>query len=729
MKLISNDEVILGNTGEGSSFSIATSAKAFQILSSGIYKHKIRAIVREVSCNANDAHIFGSQSKPWTIKAPTDLDARFVVRDFGPGLSHEDMTTVYTRYFESTKAEDSTQTGAFGLGAKSPFSYTNTFSVTSWFDGVCRIYNAMIVNGAPQLALVFEGPFEDGDQTGIEVVVPVDTRDISKWQYEISKMLRPFKIGTYKLTGMQLTQDPFETRSNYNLDWFGAPQTSSTDSSGLYAIYANIVYPLDGMFEGCEWLLAKNAVTYIHFGPDTLNPQPSREELQDDDYTIKNVRERLYELNERVLQADIAELQSITNGRELLRRVNKLPSAHYDALEKAGTKFYNGTTIGRIVSTQNLDKLTDLKSKYTLFAASTTQPLVRNVVKERGWRNRHSRTKVLPFELFGYPVRKVFVLIQDEARHLRHNIRGLTLSTDSNTPTSNDYVIALHTAFAEEVLSELKRVMSEDEIHVFKSSECEVYRKLIPGYGVKAQRSTSTRPSQPNVTHWQLNGTYWSSSEHKMSTEDIAELSGYVIGMHGTTYTVKSSGFATLSGYRGESTFRNALYNIAGITEFYCVRPTVFKRAARNDNLICVLTEVAAEGLELQEAITQDQYFHKPTSGLAERIVDDERLVPLAKALGLEKEYDMHTKEIDDYEYYFGRLTAKNAFRTDTPIETIQQVTANHRSRVMMATEIYQQSLAKLEEKNKVAYFALVNAYGEDLDDLADPIMKLLGVK
>jgi hypothetical protein len=51
------NEAVLSNVGEIGEFRIRNSAKAFNILSSGLYANKVRAIVRELSCNAVDSHI------------------------------------------------------------------------------------------------------------------------------------------------------------------------------------------------------------------------------------------------------------------------------------------------------------------------------------------------------------------------------------------------------------------------------------------------------------------------------------------------------------------------------------------------------------------------------------------------------------------------------------------------------------------------------------------------
>ena len=62
------NEAVMSNVGEIGEFRIRNSAKAFNILSSGLYANKIRAIVRELSCNAVDSHVAaGKQDTPFDI--------------------------------------------------------------------------------------------------------------------------------------------------------------------------------------------------------------------------------------------------------------------------------------------------------------------------------------------------------------------------------------------------------------------------------------------------------------------------------------------------------------------------------------------------------------------------------------------------------------------------------------------------------------------------------------
>ena len=126
-------QTVMGGVTEAKSFSIEVNAKAFELLSSGLYTDKPLAIVRELSCNAFDAHMeAGNADRPFLIQLPNDLEPEFRIRDYGTGLKHEQVMKLYSSYFTSTKTNTNNQIGAFGLGSKSPFSYTDTFTVTSY---------------------------------------------------------------------------------------------------------------------------------------------------------------------------------------------------------------------------------------------------------------------------------------------------------------------------------------------------------------------------------------------------------------------------------------------------------------------------------------------------------------------------------------------------------------------------------------------------------------------
>ena len=121
MRIDSNTAAVESSgLGEQGAFSIKTTAAAFQLLSSGLYTNKIRAVVRELSCNAIDAHVMpGGSGKetPIEVKLPNTLDSQFYVKDSGPGLPHDKIMSLYTTYFDSSKQQSDDFIGGFGVGS------------------------------------------------------------------------------------------------------------------------------------------------------------------------------------------------------------------------------------------------------------------------------------------------------------------------------------------------------------------------------------------------------------------------------------------------------------------------------------------------------------------------------------------------------------------------------------------------------------------------------------
>ena len=76
MKLQQNtNTVVRSGSFEESNYTIEASAKAFSILSDGLYADKIKAVVRELSTNAYDAHVdAGCPEQSFTIHLPNRFE-------------------------------------------------------------------------------------------------------------------------------------------------------------------------------------------------------------------------------------------------------------------------------------------------------------------------------------------------------------------------------------------------------------------------------------------------------------------------------------------------------------------------------------------------------------------------------------------------------------------------------------------------------------------------------
>lgn len=299
-----------GEVQDSTKFSIKISRKAFEILS-GLYSDKPLAIVRELGCNAMDSHVSaGKGDVPIRVHLPNSMEPYLIIEDEGLGLRHEDIVKIYSTYFESTKTESNDAVGCLGLGSKSPFCYTDNFTVTSRFDGVETIYLAYFdEDGAPTLDKA--SSHSTNLVNGVSIQIPINRDDISKFVTAAEKAFRWFTVRPI-ITGAELnygnTASAIASKSG---DWLYVV-TAKSDyyaSPAAVAIMGGIAYPVDSNkipYEQQSFL--KNLV--VHFKIGELDFTPSRESLKYDEATVaaivKRVKEVAVDLQE-LAQKKIAE--------------------------------------------------------------------------------------------------------------------------------------------------------------------------------------------------------------------------------------------------------------------------------------------------------------------------------------------------------------------------------------------------------------------------------------
>jgi hypothetical protein len=307
------NEAIVSNVAEIGEFRIRNSAKAFSILSSGLYANKIRAIIRELSCNAVDSHAaVGKRDTPFDVHLPNTLEPHFSIRDYGTGLSHEQVTQIYTTYFESTKTASNEFIGALGLGSKSPFSYTDNFTVTAIQNGKKGIYSAFINGeGVPSIALMMQEPTDE--PAGVEVKFSVNDRyDFDKFRQEARNVYTYFKLRPV-ISG---NADFGFTNIEYESQDIVSGVHSIKGGRNSVAIMGNIAYPIevpaaDQSLGDLRNLLACGLE--IHFGIGDLDFQASREGLSYIPSTIASIKAKLEELNAALTVVLAKEADAIEN--------------------------------------------------------------------------------------------------------------------------------------------------------------------------------------------------------------------------------------------------------------------------------------------------------------------------------------------------------------------------------------------------------------------------------
>lgn len=294
MKVAHAEQHVLGSHGlsETKAFNIRTNAHAFKLLSSGLYSDKIAAVLREIGCNAFDAHVEGGAlNLPIIVKLPNRIDNQFYIRDMGPGLSHEDVMNLYTTYFASTKQDSNDYTGAFGLGSKSPFSYTDSFSVVSVHGGIKRTYSAYLDNkGSPTISKLVESPADTDWPHGVQIGFPVKQEDFSSFQSKAQSIYQWFKV-TPKIEGATAVQKaPVK---------FDHPLFSVNPGANTGIVMGNVRYPLNIAALGHSGLGTyapkfPGITLKVNIGEASVTA--SREQIEYDPATTDFLRKRINEV-------------------------------------------------------------------------------------------------------------------------------------------------------------------------------------------------------------------------------------------------------------------------------------------------------------------------------------------------------------------------------------------------------------------------------------------------
>ena len=314
-------------------FSIAQTSKMFKILSDSLYSDKVMAVIRELATNAHDSHVSAGNHNPFLVKLPTSADPNFSVRDYGTGLSREDMESLYTTYGASNKNDSNDFVGCLGLGSKSPFAYTKSFTTTSYFDGMQYTYIAAIDDaGVPNLNLIHS--CETSEPNGLEIGFAVKTHDFSEFSRKAVRVFHYFKqkptitggvdwdFTNYSNKNIVINGQGWRVcRVNNDNNLFPNHYHKVSSVFGIIAIMGNIAYPVDAQnLTGVEeketpnhiakWNRAFNKADIaswkafvgeiinqglyleLDFGIGELEMDVSREGLQYTKQVIKNLREK-----------------------------------------------------------------------------------------------------------------------------------------------------------------------------------------------------------------------------------------------------------------------------------------------------------------------------------------------------------------------------------------------------------------------------------------------------
>lgn len=173
--------------------SVEDTAHIMSILRDTLYTDKVSAVLREYSANAWDSQReSGKGDIPIKVTIPTDMDPTLRIQDFGSGLSHEGVFEVFTKYGASTKRNSDKSVGMLGIGSKSGFAYSDSFTVISCHGGVRRTYVA-ILDASEKGIINLLDEADCGDETGVTIEIAIRKSDIAEFIVKAKNLYQYFQ--------------------------------------------------------------------------------------------------------------------------------------------------------------------------------------------------------------------------------------------------------------------------------------------------------------------------------------------------------------------------------------------------------------------------------------------------------------------------------------------------------------------------------------------------------
>lgn len=260
-----------------------------------LYSDPLAAVARELATNAYDSHLeAGIPERPIEISIPDRFEQSYTVRDYGIGLSEDQVYAIYGQYGASTKRGSNEFNGQLGFGCKSPFSITNQFSLTTVKDGEkCFFSIHKDENGAGQLSMLEKISTDEVD--GVEVKVPVESyRDFNEKLYETLKFMPMLP------TIVNATKQIKRPEYTYELPEIGIRFYAYTYNSTVSnLVMGGVAYPLSDDEFKVPFNFSTSGIE-ITANIGDVNFSPNRESLRYNDKTKAFITAKLKQLTDLI---------------------------------------------------------------------------------------------------------------------------------------------------------------------------------------------------------------------------------------------------------------------------------------------------------------------------------------------------------------------------------------------------------------------------------------------
>ena len=348
LKNKSFEDVIVGAEKE-MDFSIDTDNHLiFEILRDKMYKDKIGSICREVLSNSRDANreSGSKENVSVTIIEPNQIiyvgHQSVSFKDNGIGITPDRMASIYVKYASSTKTGSDKETGGFGLGAKTPFAYNDTFTVVTVCDvdgkRMKYFYTALIDSSRKGKMILFDSE-ETTENTGTEVIVPIKTPE-DRHEFETKAFYYSKYWGCVDYVGFNITTDIPEVIKETE-DYLVADNTD-----GTFMIIDGIPYPLESNW-GFENLSLQNDYSIgIKFNTGDLTISANRESVQYDKDTVDVITSKTVQVKEEFIEILDDMINNFPTYLAACKFKSKLDDGFFPDFDKGTMNYVIAAAIG-----------------------------------------------------------------------------------------------------------------------------------------------------------------------------------------------------------------------------------------------------------------------------------------------------------------------------------------------------------------------------------------------
>lgn len=322
-----------------------------------LYADPELAVIREYLTNAYDSHVEAAELDPHYVKVPVEVTTpshfqkSYIIKDYGIGMSKDDLKNIYSKYGASTKRNSNTVVGMLGLGSKSALTYTNSFTITAVKNGQ-RTMAIVSINedGVPVFHIVDErdtSKDKDGNpvtpqRNGVEINIPV--KDRNTFAAKTQNFVKYWPDGIITVDGAEPVKHGFEFISQQVInddkqeaDVYLAPTTGTgyyADTPKSYVVMGNVPYEIDAEYVPSDLsALRCGFVAYVPIGSVTITP--SREKLYYNTNTKAVINKIGNGLAASVIQNKMDEIESAPTHQAAFFIITDL------SYEMRSTTFFN----------------------------------------------------------------------------------------------------------------------------------------------------------------------------------------------------------------------------------------------------------------------------------------------------------------------------------------------------------------------------------------------------